>query len=162
MRISNLLTTLVLLSFTLASRPAAADIPPSPPITVVETPTDPFALYVDSKFGYCDAKVLSKVWGQDTYESKSSIGQFILRNETGLLETKLADARTRALADMPNREIRCHYDEIGVTYDDAVALAGFWGIDSWEAKMRVEEKYLRDAHKDTHVKEAVRMARASG
>ncbi len=127
-----------------------------------ETPTDPFALFVDSKYGYCDAKVLSKVWGQDTFESKSTIGQFILRNEAGLLETKLGDARTRALADMSNREIRCHYSEIGVTYEDAVSLSTFWGIDSWEAKMRVEEKYLRDGHVDTHIKEAIRMAGAGG
>ena len=161
MRISSVLSVLVLIGFTLISHPASADVPPAPAVSP-EPPADPFALYVSSKYGYCDAKVLSTVWGKDTLESKSAIGQLLLRSESALLETKLGEARTRALADMENRDIRCHYSEIGVTYEDAVSLSTFWGIDSWEAKMRVEEKYLRDGHVDTHIREAIRMAGAGG
>ncbi len=121
--------------------------------------SDPFTHYVNSSYGYCDAKVLGALWGEDTYTAKSSIGRMLMNNEDAALADKLTGCRQRALESLENREIRCHYDEIGVSYDDAVALAGFWGIDSWEAKMRVEEKYLRDAHDDTYVREAIRLAR---
>ncbi len=123
---------------------------------------DPFTHYVNSSYSYCDAKVLGALWGEDAFTAKSSIGQMLMRDERDLLDDKLTGCRERALEQLDNREIRCHYDDFGVTYDDAVALASFWGIDSWEAKMRVEEKYLRDAHDNSFVKEAIRMARAEG
>ncbi|MFT5684324.1 MAG: hypothetical protein ACI8RZ_005265 [Myxococcota bacterium] len=189
MRFTRLLTALALLGFSLACGGGSTEeaAPTPAPAPAVEQPAaqptaqpagvdpstidyneddmaadDPFTHFVNSSYSYCDAKVLGAMWGEDTYTAKSSIGQLLMQDERDRLDDKLTGCRERALEQLDNREIRCHYDDVGVTYDDAVALAGFWGIDSWEAKMRVEEKYLRDGHSNTFIKEALRMARDQG
>ncbi len=116
---------------------------------------DPFIKFASSQYDYCDAKVLSALWGEDTSTAKSSIGRFLLNGEAALLDEKLSGAQQRAVADMDNREIRCHYDEIGYDYEDAVVLAKYWNIDPWEAKMRIEEKFLRDGHERTFIDAAL-------
>lgn len=187
MQHTSVLTLLALLGLTLAcsggsedpapAAPAAeapvgataADPPAAEPQEVGEpdagahmgTPeTDPDTHYVNSSFGYCDAKVLAALWGESIDEAKTSIGRMLMNDERPLLEDKLNGSRERALESFSNRDIRCHYDEIGLGYEDAVALGTFWSIDPWEAKMRIEEKFLRDAHDDTHIKDTLAMAQA--
>ena len=167
MRIPRLITVLALLGFALACGGAGSEPEALPPDYVDEPEAydhgepsmDPLAAYDNSPFGYCDAKVLGALWGEDTYTAKSSIGRFILDNQKGALHDKLSGARRHALDDFGNREIRCHYDDIGISYEDAVLLGAFWGIDTWEAKMRVEQKFLLDAHEDTYIREALQQAR---
>jgi len=169
MRITSLITVIALVGFALA---CGGTTEPAPePITSVhvEEPgeydhgepvgMDPMSAYADSPFEYCDAKVLGAVWGEDTYTAKASIGRFMADNQKALLLDKLSGARSRALDNFENPDLRCSFDEIGITYEDAVLLGEFWGIDSWDAKIRVEEKFLRDAHEDTYIREALREAR---
>lgn len=168
MRIPSLITVIALVGFALACG-GSTDYPEEPHIEEPGEPEiplgggdDPFSSYVNSRYEYCDAKVLGALWGEDTYTAKSSIGQMLMDGEGALLEEKLAASRQRALDDLSNRDIRCHYDDIGVSYDDAVALAQYWGVDTWEAKMRAEEKFLRDGNNDQYVRSAIHDAHNAG
>ena len=182
MRLTRLLTVLALVGFSLACGSGDSESPEAPPVTppvaVEPTPAapamqpgdgdldvgerldmgNPFSHFTTSKYDYCDAKVLGALWGEDTFEAKSSIGRMLMNGEGALLEEKLTGCRERALSDLDNRDIRCHYNDLGVSYDDAVALSTFWGIDTWEAKMRVEEKYLRDGHSAEFINAALQEA----
>lgn len=174
MRIPSLLTALVLIGFALAcggsteveDDPAPVHVEEPGEPEVIEEPGDahagdPMSHYASSAFDYCDAKVLGALWGESPFEAKASIGQMLMDGEKSFLEEKLTGCQQRALEDLENRDIRCHYDDLGVSYDDAVALASFWGVDTWDAKMRVEEKYLRDGHDDQYVRAAIREAHAA-
>jgi hypothetical protein len=171
MRLPRLITLLALVGFSLAcaglTEESPEPRPAEPPIDELhgedlhgEPVGDPDALFFSSRYDYCDAVVLAGMWGDtDVSSAKTAIGQFLRDGEGALLESKLGWARSHALENFGNRELRCHYSHIGFTYEDAAALAVMWGIDSWEAKMRIEEKYLRDAHDDTHIRAALAEAR---
>ncbi len=175
MRLSRLLTVLALLGFSLACsglggddpiEPAPAPLPPETPDHYEEPPVpaqSAWERYAESRYDYCDATVLAGMWGDTGIdEAKEGIGHFLINGDGELLESKLGWARQNALDNFSNRSLRCHYDQIGFTYDDAVALGRFWGIDSWEAKMRIEEKYLYDSHQDTTIRSALRQAYQTG
>lgn len=110
-----------------------------------------------SKYNYCDAQLLSEFWGQSLTESKARIGRKVLWGNGGIpyLEQYLVDARTQAIQQ--DSQI-CTFYEAGYDYDDAVALAEFWGDPSpWEAKQRIERNLLLG--KQRTVNSALRKAR---
>ena len=41
-----------------------------------------------------------------------------------------------------------------------LTLGEHWGIGEWEAKHRIEKKFLRDGHSHTHIRSILRQARA--
>ncbi len=95
-----------------------------------------------SKYNYCDAQLLSDFWGQSLVESKARIGRKVLWGDGGIpyLEQFLVDARIQAIKQDGRP---CTYGDAGYTYDDAVALARFWGDPSpWEAKQRIESNLV--------------------
>ncbi|MFT5680777.1 MAG: hypothetical protein ACI8RZ_001683 [Myxococcota bacterium] len=179
MRLSRLLTVLALIGFSLACSGLGGEEATPPP--VVE-PTDypeeidhpeelghddfdappaqsDWERFLESRYDYCDATVLAGMWGDtDVSEAKDAIGRFLIDGQGDLLESKLGWAREHAQENFSNRSLRCHYDQIGFTFDDAVALSTLWGIDSWDAKMRIELKYLLDSHSDTYIRAALREA----
>ena len=118
---------------------------------------DPFEAYVQSRYEYCDAVVMGGLWGVDPWDAKSKIG-YLLR-EGSDVDTLLREAQLAAANNLDNHRLRCDYDTIGYSYDDAEALGALWGIDTWDAKVRIEEKYLRDGHNKTHIDDALRQAR---
>lgn len=175
MRTASLLTILALVGFSLAC--AGVDDAPEPAepdhveigdeagepdVHAIELANGaPFAHFVDSKYEYCDAKVLGALWGEDTYDAKLSIGRMLVAGEQDTLEQKLTLRRQYVLDHFDDQwDGRCRYDDVGVNYEDAVMLGEFWGVDTWEAKMRVERKFLLDGHDNTHIMEALRQARA--
>jgi hypothetical protein len=94
-----------------------------------------------SKFTYWDAKVLAFFWNQDVAEAKQVIGRKLLWGGSNVtdLEVALADARANALDQVD--ELRLYGDSF--VYEDAVALAEFWGEpDAYEAKLRIERKLI--------------------
>lgn len=136
---SRLLTVLALIGFSLACGGLGGE-EPSP--VSVEPPRDEagsaasqasFERYVSSPYEYCDAVVRAGMWGDtEVIEAKEAIGRLLLEQGGGLVESTLEQAREQALSS----------------------------FDSWDAKLRVEEKFLRDGHSDTHIMEALRQARS--
>ncbi|MDG2002244.1 MAG: hypothetical protein P8J20_02840 [Novosphingobium sp.] len=77
-----------------------------------------FNAYANSKFTYCDAKMIGALWGQDVTEGKLRIGQKIGGGEY-IIEDELNDSRQRGNS--------CRFDETGFTYQDAQRLSAAWG-----------------------------------
>ncbi|MEL6342256.1 MAG: hypothetical protein AAFV53_03935 [Myxococcota bacterium] len=105
---------------------------------------DPLQVYANSRYDYCDAKMLSIVWKNSVYEAKVTIGQKIINGLTGLADQDIATGRQQALnAFESNPQMRCNYMELGYSYEDAAKLANVWGLPgAWEAKQVIERKYL--------------------
>ena len=52
-------------------------------------------------------------------------------------------ARTQAVNRLESQPELCFYGEKGYTYEDAVALARFWGKSTpWEAKLKAEKQLI--------------------
>ncbi len=83
--------------------------------------------YFQSDYQYCDARKIAAVWGRDVYGGKLVIGGKIL---SGL--THLADADIESTG----RSVYCEWQELGLSYDDAVKLANFWGRSVSDAKSK--------------------------
>jgi hypothetical protein len=98
--------------------------------------------FFNSKYNYCDTKILSQYWGQSISDTKARIGRKVLWRDGGIpyLEQYLVTARIKAIRGIYNG---CSYADEGYTYDDAVALSRFWGESSpWEAKQRIENNLM--------------------
>ncbi len=95
--------------------------------------------FVNSKYDYWDAKVLSSYWKQSVFESKTRIGRKVLWGEANIaiLEQYLVDARIAALTGTVQNPID-FFSQSGYTYNDAKKLAKFWGDPSpYDAKLRI-------------------------
>lgn len=106
------------------------------------TPDQEADAFYDSKFNYWDAKVLANFWNEEVGETKSRIGRKLLwgAEDKAFLEQQLVDARIKALGSVEELQL---YSISGFTYDDAEALAEFWGVPSpWESKLRIERNLI--------------------
>lgn len=83
--------------------------------------------YFNSNYQFCDAKKIARVWNRDVYEGKLVIGAKIRAGLTNLADADIAST---------GRSVPCTYNEIGVTYDDAVKLAAYWGRTVPDAKAK--------------------------
>jgi len=98
--------------------------------------------YSSSEYNYCDAILLAYFWDSSVLESKARIGRKVIWEDGGIpyLEQYLVDARTQALKESSPQ---CSFTDGGYSYDDAVALAEFWGDPSpWEAKERIARNLM--------------------
>lgn len=98
--------------------------------------------FFQSQYDYWDAKLLAKFWGQDLAETKARMGRKILwgGENKAMLGMFLADARVKALGSVENLEF---YSESGYSYNDAEALARYWGdADAWQGKLRIERNLI--------------------
>ncbi|MEP0929391.1 MULTISPECIES: hypothetical protein [Cyanophyceae] len=98
--------------------------------------------FFSSGYTYWDAAQLASYWGQDVDEAKARMGRKILWGpaDVALLEQFLLDARLESLQSVD--ELR-FYSETSYTYDDAAALAEFWGdATPYEAKLRIERNLI--------------------
>jgi hypothetical protein len=95
--------------------------------------------FFDAGWRYCDAVVLTGVWGGDTWEAKVRAGRQLSDGGTADVKRAVEDAR-KAARDGRGRP--CAFHETGYGYDDAAALAQAWGSSIEEAKSRVTSKVL--------------------
>ncbi|MGK7889192.1 MAG: hypothetical protein AB4042_07645 [Leptolyngbyaceae cyanobacterium] len=103
---------------------------------------DELNAFWNSSYSFWDAEVLARYWGQSSDESKARIGRKILFGpaDVAILEQFLLDARVEALLQVDNLNF---YLQSTYTYDDAVALAEFWGDPSpYDAKLRIERNLI--------------------
>jgi hypothetical protein len=102
--------------------------------------------YFQSAYQYCDAEILSSYWGMNLDDTKMRMGRKILWGEADMLilEQFLADAKVSALYALENYpDELCNYGLSRYNYDDAEALAEFWGEPTpWDAKIRIEKNIL--------------------
>ncbi len=98
--------------------------------------------FFNSSYTYWDAKVLSKFWNQNVGEAKARIGRKLLwgPSNQAILDQFLVDARVQALQSAESLDL---YAESSYDYDDAQALAEFWGDSTpYEAKLRIERNLV--------------------
>jgi hypothetical protein len=113
--------------------------------------------FFSSPYDYWDASILAEFWGASITDAKVAMGNKILSGAVGkaLLVQVLTDARIDALESV--EELR-NFADAQYTYDDAAALAEFWGDPSpYEAKLRIEHNLILD-QKD-QVDQALTLAR---
>jgi hypothetical protein len=84
-------------------------------------------LYFASEYGYCDARKVADVWNTDTFSAKAIIGGKIANGLTDLVDTDIASTSGR---------VACDWGELGLDWDQAVALANYWGRSPGEAKAK--------------------------
>lgn len=98
--------------------------------------------FFSSGYTYWDAAQLASYWGQDVDEAKARMGRKILWGpaDVALLEQFLLDARLESLQSVNDLRF---YSETSYTYDDAAALAEFWGdATPYDAKLRIERNLI--------------------
>jgi len=98
--------------------------------------------FFSSEYTYWDAAQLASYWGQDLDEAKARIGRKILWGpaDVAILEQFLLDARLESLQAVDDLRF---YGETNYTYDDAAALAEFWGdATPYDAKLRIERNLI--------------------
>ncbi|WP_199312349.1 hypothetical protein [Phormidium tenue] len=98
--------------------------------------------FFSSGYTYWDAAQLASYWGQDVDEAKARMGRKILWGpaDVALLEQFLLDARLESLQSVSDLRF---YGETSYTYDDAAALAEFWGdATPYDAKLRIERNLI--------------------
>lgn len=97
------------------------------------------AFLKQSKYTYCDAKMISGMWKQSVVEGKTLIGAKLISKNTRALTKAVTSARANA---KKNPEARCSFDEAGFGYDDVMKLAGVWKKEVSETKARIDEMIL--------------------
>lgn len=107
-----------------------------------KTATDESALvgrFFAAGWRYCDAVVLSGIWGEDAWEAKVRAGRKLSDGGADGVRAAVDEARSAARA---GRGRTCSFVETGYAYADAELLAQAWGSGVTEAKTRVESKVL--------------------
>ena len=109
-------------------RAAVASVALMSPLMVAKANAqDAWNAYVNSLYGFCDAKKVAAVWGKNAGEGKVIIGNKILSNLQHLVD--------QDIASMANR-VTCSWAETELSYNDAQRLASFWGRSTPEAKQK--------------------------
>ncbi|HUS27931.1 MAG TPA: hypothetical protein VMZ53_05465 [Kofleriaceae bacterium] len=104
-----------------------------------ESEKDPYTAFSSqTKYTYCDARMIGSLWGKSLAEGKKAIGQKLVAKNTKGLTKLVADARKNA---KKNVDARCSYDDAGLSYDDLVVLAKLWKKPEGDMKALVAEKF---------------------
>jgi len=98
----------------------------------------PEDVFFSSSYTYCDAKLISELWGISIDNAKSQIGQKIINGIGDNVPTILAESR--------HAGNRCDWVDTGYAYSDAQELSGVWGTDVDQAKAKIAA-YLTNGEK---------------
>ena len=89
--------------------------------------------FFSSAYTYCDAKLVAGLWSISIEQAKVEIGQKIINGYGENVPGLLAAAR---------ESNACGWEDTGHSYEDAVTLAGIWGLkDPYDAKLKVAQYY---------------------
>ena len=97
---------------------------------------DFYKFYDNAHISSCELRNLQSYWGlSDRYETKLAIGKKLAAKKNISSDiVKAADAaRKKSIAD-------CDFWSLDFTYEDAEVMAGFWKIDTYEAKLKMANK----------------------
>jgi hypothetical protein len=127
-----------------ARKPIQGPLPDKPVVNTVAdletapTTADDDRSFFNSRYTYCDAKLLAGVWRiKDIGESKSRLGRLIRLQEHALIQTRLGQAYAAA---NNGSGVRCTWDDGGYSPVDASKLAKVWRLSLTETKARIEVK----------------------
>jgi hypothetical protein len=98
--------------------------------------------YISSDYDYYDAAVLADFWDATIEQAKARIGRKLKWgiSDQAVLDQMLVDARVQALKSVEDLNM---FSASGYSYDDAQALADFWGDQSaYDAKLRIERNLI--------------------
>lgn len=84
-------------------------------------------VFANSDYGYCDAKKVAAVWNVGIGKAKAVIGDKIIGNITHLIDADIASTAG---------QVYCSWEDLQMSYNDAVALGNFWGRQPHEAKTK--------------------------
>ncbi|MCB9760349.1 MAG: hypothetical protein H6739_10975 [Alphaproteobacteria bacterium] len=98
-----------------------------------------------SALTYCDARLLAEWWGVDPWDAKVALGQKVTNGFS--LDEIERDVMGPAREHARKRGEVCAIWEGDVSYEDADALACFWGTTLEDAKVRIGQK-LTNGDKD--------------
>jgi hypothetical protein len=90
------------------------------------------AVFLNKGYNYCDAKLLAGFWGVSVDQAKSTGGEKIANGLSKNLKNMLGQARQQG---------RCDWSDTGYSYEDAEALARYWGRSVDDAKAKVANFY---------------------
>ena len=118
---------------------------------------DAFQAYFSSAYGFRDAEVLANFWDISVADAKIAIGRKLLSGPDG--SDRVDDVLATAwAADSQATSELLQFIEAGYTFEDAEALAAFWGLSIQEAKMLAGRKLLDD--RQDLLEDALRSARS--
>jgi hypothetical protein len=86
------------------------------------------SVFLGKGYNYCDAKLLAGFWGMSVDQAKSTGGEKITNGLNKNLKNMLVQARQQG---------RCDWSDTGYGYEDAQALAKYWGRSVPDAKSKV-------------------------
>ena len=102
-------------------------------------------------YTYCDAKVLGNYWGKSPYDAKIYIGMILTGEISSPSQLNADQSRARQVAvdRLWSNQQLCFFAQKGLTYDDAVDLANYWGSqDPFHAKLYVEKLLIRGDYRE--------------
>lgn len=94
---------------------------------------DNFTRYAQSGYNYCDAKMMGAIYGEDAYQGKLLIGQKIANGIGSNIPFMLNQSRSQGNS--------CGWQDLPYTYADAEKLGNYWGVDTYEAKLKAARFY---------------------
>lgn len=89
--------------------------------------------FTNAGYQYCDAVVLGNYWGWEVWDAKVAAGRMLSEGQANALARDVRAARQQGH--------RCSFDDTGLSYDDAEAVAALWGVDVDDAKAALADKY---------------------
>lgn len=109
------------------------------PVRADDTEEREMNRFLNSKYTYCDARVLAGFWGQGELETKARIGRKIGWGDFDVLTAELKKARK--IAERAPTDYCPHYEN-GYTYEDAEVLSLLWGERIMKTKVRMARKLV--------------------
>lgn len=109
---------------------------------------DPAAVFLSHHYNACDAQILANYWQVDFVKAKVMAGQKITGGNNSTLHEVLNTARSQS---------HCDWVDIGLNYNDALALSKYWGDTTDQAKAKIVTFYSQG--QVNLAKQALRAAR---
>ncbi len=115
------------------SASAGSMVAATPALAQEISETDRFNLYAESSYNYCDATMVGKYFNTDPYEGKLLIGVKIHNGIGTNIPWILNESRTAGNT--------CGWQDLPHSYDDAVTLGTYWGVEPYQAKAKAASFY---------------------
>lgn len=99
--------------------------------------SDPTMVFLGEGYNFCDAKLMSAVWGLSIDKAKVEAGNKIIHNGAEgkkTLEEVLVTGR---------KVEQCFWDETSHGFSEMELLAGLWGVSIPDAKTKVGQLYTK-------------------
>ncbi|HMV69825.1 MAG TPA: hypothetical protein PKA64_23495 [Myxococcota bacterium] len=111
------------------------------PLARAEAPTRAPSekVYWADGWSYCDVHLLARAWGISEAEAGA---RMISKLGSGMEDAVQSALQEQRPAIEPTGFAVCPYWEAGYSYEDAEALASYWGVEIYDAKARIELKLI--------------------